>query len=159
MKNMRQKLSTFAFALLACLPACLQAQSLGSKADDILGNYEVFVRESGEKVHLNFYQADDGDYEARIVWMEHPLDDLGKPRTDVQNPRADKRHIPLTHVAVVRKLRYDARSKEWNGGRVYDPTSGKTYRCAIEFENDSTMKVRAYIGFRILGRSLYWNRL
>lgn len=156
---MHLKTLLFVFSLLLCLPAGLQAQSLGAKADDIVGDYEVFDRGTGERMHLNFYRADDGDYEARIVWMENPLDDLGKPRTDVQNPRADKRHIPLTHVAVVRKLSYDARSKEWNGGRVYDPTSGKTYRCAIEFENDSTMKVRAYIGFRILGRSLYWNRL
>lgn len=156
---MHLKTLLFVFSLLLSLPAGLQAQSLGAKADDIVGDYEVFDRGTGERMHLNFYRADDGDYEARIVWMENPLDDLGKPKTDVQNPRADKRHIPLTHVVVVRKLSYDARSKEWNGGRVYDPTSGKTYRCAIEFENDSTMKFRAYIGFRILGRSLYWNRL
>ena len=70
---MHLKTLLFVFSLLLSLPAGLRAQSLGAKADDIVGDYEVFDRGTGERMHLNFYRADDGDYEARIVWMENPF--------------------------------------------------------------------------------------
>lgn len=135
------------------------AQTRGGNADDIIGTYKAFDRGNQETLHLNFYKADNGEYEARIVWMEQPTDDLGKPRTDVHNPHSEQRHIPLSHLVIVRGLHYDARDREWVGGRVYDPMSGKTYRCFIDFEDDETLRLKGYIGFRILGRSLYWQRI
>ena len=145
--------------LLLHLPLALTAQEKGRQADDIVGTYEAYNPATGETLHLNFYKADDESFEARIVWMDEPLDDLGKPRTDVQNPRAELRRIPLSHLVIVRKLRHDSRGREWTGGRVYDPMTGKTYRCAIAFEGEDTLRVRAYIGFRFLGRTLYWKRV
>lgn len=137
----------------------LQAQGNGSHADDILGTYSAYDNARQENFHLNFYKADNGEYQARIIWMDQPTDDLGKPRTDVNNPRSEQRHIPLSHLVIVRGLRYDARSKEWQGGRVYDPMSGKTYRCFIEFESENVIRMRGYIGFRFLGKSFYWSKL
>ena len=148
--------------LLLCLPVGVQAADRKGKAaaDGILGTYMIYEHRTQETVHLSFYEADNGDYEARIVWMEQPTDDLGKPKTDVNNPRAMYRHIPLSHLVIVRGLRYDAKSGQWENGRIYDPSSGKTYRCFIRFEDDNqTLRVKVYIGFRFLGRSLYWSRI
>lgn len=139
-----------------------QARDRNKNADDLLGTYMVYARSEQVTVHLNFYKADDGTYEARIVWMDQPDDDLGKPRTDVNNPKRELRHIPLTHVVIVRDLRYDARNHEWEGGRIYDPATGKTYRCFIRFEDENTLRVKAYvgiIGLRFIGRSFYWTRV
>lgn len=139
-----------------------QARDRNKNADDLLGTYMVYERSEQVTVHLNFYKADDGTYEARIVWMDQPDDDLGKPRTDVNNPKRELRHIPLTHVVIVRDLRYDARNHEWEGGRIYDPATGKTYRCFIRFEDENTLRVKAYvgiIGLRFIGRSFYWTRV
>lgn len=149
-------------ALFLLLPLWGQASDRKGRtaADDILGSYMIYAHRSQETVHLNFYKADNGDYEARIVWMEQPTDDLGKPRTDVNNPRAAYRHIPLSHLVIVRGLRYDAKNGQWENGRIYDPSTGKTYRCFIRFEDDArTLRVKCYVGFRFLGRSLYWSRI
>lgn len=147
------------------LSGCFQsvcARDRNKNADDLIGTYSAFDRKLQTTVHLNFYKADDGTYQARIVWLEQPDDDLGKPKTDVNNPRSEFRHIPLTHVVVVRDLRYDTRKNEWEGGKIYDPASGKTYRCFIRFEDENTLRVKAYvgiIGFRFLGRSFYWTSI
>lgn len=150
--------------LLICILSCfwgeVQARDRNKNADDLLGTYNVYSH--GHALRINFYKADDGTYESRIVWMDQPDDDLGKPRTDVNNPKSDLRHIPLTHVVIVRDLHYDAKNKEWEGGRIYDPATGKTYRCFVRFEDENTLRVKAYvgiIGFRFIGRSFYWTRV
>lgn len=148
--------------VLCCSVWGVQARDRNKNADDLLGTYMFYEHSQQVTVHLNFYKADDGTYEARIVWMDQPDDDLGKPRTDVNNPKRELRHIPLTHVVIVRDLHYDARNHEWEGGRIYDPATGKTYRCFIRFEDEDTLRVKAYvgiIGLRFIGRSFYWTRI
>lgn len=147
---------------LVIVPSGTLARTDTAQADDLLGTYVFFKHRDQLSAHLNFYKADDGTYQARIVWLDQPDDDLGKPKTDVNNPKRELRHIPLTHVVVIRDLRYDAKKDEWEGGRIYDPTTGKTYHCFIRFEDENTLRVKAYagiIGFRFVGRSFYWTRL
>lgn len=137
----------------------LFAQRVRPQADDILGIYSANDRSMKDNYHLNFYKNEEGDYEARIIWMEQANDNLGKPRTDVKNRHVEQRHIPLSEMVIVRGLRFDARSGEWEGGRVYDPSTGKTYRCFIEFKSDTLIKMKGYVGFRMFGKSLYWSKL
>lgn len=154
-------LKTLLTVVLAGCFLPLQARDRNKNADDLIGTYSAFDHKYQTMVHLNFYKADDGTYQARIVWMDQPDDDLGKPKTDVNNPRSEKRHIPLTHVVIVRDLRYDSKRSEWSGGRIYAPSSGKTYRCFVRFEDENMLRVKAYVGivgFRF-GRSLYWTRI
>jgi uncharacterized protein (DUF2147 family) len=44
----------------------------------------------------------------------------------------------------------------WTGGTIYDPDSGKTYKCNLELLANGTLKVRGYIGFALLGKSQMW---
>ncbi len=48
---------------------------------------------------------------------------------------------------------------EWSGGKILDPKNGKEYDCYISMENADKLKVRGYVGFSMLGRTQYWNRL
>lgn len=130
-------------------------------ADAILGTYVFFDYDTKITVHINFHKAENNTYQARIVWLDQPDDDLGKPKTDVNNPRSELRHIPVTQVLIVRGLRFDG-DDEWEGGRIYNPVTGKTYRCYVNFEDANTLRVKAYInffGFSFLGRSFYWSRV
>ena len=43
------------------------------------------------------------------------------------------------------------------GGRIYDPASGKTYKSAITSVGN-TLSLRGYIGFKAIGRSETWKR-
>ena len=50
----------------------------------------------------------------------------------------------------------------WNGigGQILDPHNGKIYRCYISLlEGGRKLKVRGYIGFALLGRTEYWQRM
>ena len=57
-------------------------------------------------------------------------------------------------------LRYDTSANEWNGGRIYDPQSGKTYDCYVWMEdrNDMLFMKGYVVGIRWLGKSTEWTR-
>ena len=46
--------------------------------------------------------------------------------------------------------------KHWSGGTIYDPDSGKTYKCNLELLPNGSLKVRGYIGFSLLGKNQIW---
>ena len=41
---------------------------------------------------------------------------------------------------------------------VYDPDSGKTYKCKLKLIDHNTLEIRGYIGISLLGRSETWTR-
>lgn len=48
----------------------------------------------------------------------------------------------------------------WNGGTILDPENGKMYHARFTLENHGkVLKVRAYIGFPLIGRTQYWQRV
>jgi uncharacterized protein (DUF2147 family) len=47
---------------------------------------------------------------------------------------------------------------EWSEGTILDPNNGKIYTCYIELINPNKLKIRAYIGVSLLGRTVYWER-
>ena len=44
------------------------------------------------------------------------------------------------------------------GGRIYDPTSGKTYKGSVTVSGD-LLKLRGYVGISAFGRSETWTRV
>lgn len=48
---------------------------------------------------------------------------------------------------------------EWTGGRICDPTSGKSYKLTITFKDAKTLKLRGYIGVEALGETMYWTKI
>ena len=46
----------------------------------------------------------------------------------------------------------------WKGGRIYDPETGKTYRCGIKLGDDDRLRLRGFLGISLLGRTTVWVR-
>jgi uncharacterized protein (DUF2147 family) len=46
----------------------------------------------------------------------------------------------------------------WSGGTIYEPDSGRTYKCHLELIDRDHLKVRGFIGVSLLGRSQTWTR-
>lgn len=92
-----------------------------------------------------------GLYEGRIVGGNQP----GK--LDSNNPDATKRALPLRGQVILQDLKYDG-DRKWIDGTIYDPQSGKTYRCKLELRSDGTLKVRGFIGISLLGKTQVWTR-
>jgi len=80
-----------------------------------------------------------------------------RPDTDEKNPDPVLRDRPLVGLSVFAGFEYDGDGR-WSGGTIYDPNSGKTYRCRVTLVDSDTLKVRGYVGVPLLGRTETWTR-
>jgi uncharacterized protein (DUF2147 family) len=130
----------------------LFAVALGAIAADdqqsrILGNW---LTESKDGI-IQISVTAAGTYEGRIVGGNHP------GRLDEKNPDPALRGKPLRGAIILRDLHYDGGGK-WSGGTIYEPDSGRTYKCLVELMSADTLKMRGFIGFSLLGKSQTWTR-
>jgi uncharacterized protein (DUF2147 family) len=148
------------FVLLAAAsmlaPATLPAAEPG---DEILGVWTT----TDDKGQVQIYKQDE-KYYAKIISLKEPnvpADNkegfAGKPKTDYKNPNPKLRERPVVGMQFMSDFVYAGR-KGWEGGKVYDPESGKTYRGKMTLLSTNRLEVRGYVGFSLLGRTVVWTR-
>lgn len=122
-------------------------------ADDIIGIWETGNGKAKVKITKvgNFYFG-------RIVWLKEPLNAEGKPKLDIQNEDPNKRTNPILGIQLVGGFEYKG-DNTWEEGTIYDPESGKTYKCKITLDDKNTMNIRGFIGVSMFGRTDTWKRL
>lgn len=76
---------------------------------------------------------------------------------DDRNPDPNLRNRRLQGLTIMTGFQYDGDGR-WTGGKVYDPNTGKTYKCTVTQLDDNTLKIRGYIGVSLFGRSETWTR-
>jgi len=152
------KISSIAILLLGLLVTPftpLQAQSV--KANDILGVWLTQDKDS----HVEIYKVGNKFF-GKIVWLQDPIDSItGKPKLDDKNENPSLRNRPVMGLKLLKNFVFDG-DNEWKNGTIYDPKKGKTYSCYIKFPNKNNknrIKIRGYIGFSLLGRTVYWTRV
>jgi len=95
-----------------------------------------------------------------VVWLRHPFDERGCELRDVENPEPGLRSRPLVGLEIVRGLEASGQEpEEWAGGEIYDPGSGRTYSAVVEMDGPDRLRVRGYVGIRLLGRTTTWIRV
>jgi uncharacterized protein (DUF2147 family) len=92
----------------------------------------------------------------RIIWLESARDRSGALRLDHNNPDPAKQAQRICGLVVISGLEPSGPDK-WEG-YVYNPQDGKTYRGDITVLSDTALKLRAYVGLPIFGRSQTWTR-
>ncbi len=116
-----------------------------------------WLTEDGDS-QVEVYQKADGKFYGRVVWLEEPLNDDGKPKVDDQNPDKAMHNTPIIGLEILKGFSYNESKDEWAGGNIYDPKNGRTYTAYMRLE-DNTLRMRGYVyGMRFLGRSSYWTR-
>jgi uncharacterized protein (DUF2147 family) len=113
-----------AFLALAAL-----AHAAPAWAFNVAGVWEV---EDGD-AHVKIWPCGEslcGD----IVWLK-------QPRLDASNENPRLRHRPLMGVELLEGFRRTAENR-WEGGRIYNPRDGQTYRVDVELLSDDSLKVR-----------------
>lgn len=141
------------FLLLAALGAVLGI-SAQSAADKIVGVYQVLKDGRNSKVKV-FKHAD--GYRAQVIWLADMKNPDGSMRTDMKNPDPSKRHTPSNQIVLVEKVTYDKDDNEWGDGRIYDPTSGKTYKVEMYFEKPNVLTVKGKLG--PFYKKMYWTKI
>jgi uncharacterized protein (DUF2147 family) len=139
--------------------ATAQADSATMPASDAVVG--IWVTEE-EDARIEIYREGDR-FDGKIVWIENPTytadEDpvrAGQPRTDDDNPDPELRGQPILGMRLLHGFEYKG-DRKWEGGRIYDPENGKTYKCKMRLE-DGVLKIRGYVGISLLGRTTEWRR-
>lgn len=151
---------TITLALLVFSMAFATSVKAQSKADKIIGYYLTYDDETGaEKSQVQIYKDANGKYYGKIVWLKEP-DKNGKPKVDDKNPDTKLQNRPVLGLEILKGFKYTDSDSEWNDGSIYNPSSGKTYNCYINFESATKIKIRGYIGasWMGLGKTAYWTK-
>jgi len=151
------KITSFTIVLLGLmLSPFMNLQAQAVKADDIVGLW--LTQDNDSHVQIT---KENGKYFGKIVWLETPIDSItGKPKVDDKNPNPALLNRPVLGMNLLSDFVFD--SDEWNDGKIYDPKSGKTYSCYIQFPDENNIdrvKIRGYVGLSLFGRTVYWTRV
>jgi uncharacterized protein (DUF2147 family) len=100
---------------------------------------------------IEITRAADNSYQGRIIGGNAPQ------RLDAHNPDASRRQQLLLGQTILTGMHEEGEGA-WAGGTIYDPDSGRTYKCRIELLDHDRLKVRGFIGVALLGRTQTWTR-
>jgi uncharacterized protein (DUF2147 family) len=96
----------------------------------------------------------------RVIWLRSPFDERGCDLRDRYNPDAGLRDRSLVGLELLRGVTPTPDPDgTLRGGVIYDPTSGRTYRCLLRLDGDDRLELRGYIGLPIIGRTTTWLRV
>jgi uncharacterized protein (DUF2147 family) len=109
-----------------------------------------------KKTAIEFYPCDD-KLCATIVWLAKPYRRSGEFKRDSKNPDPALRARGWCGIEVVKGLKAK-RANVWSRGKFYYPKKGKTYDLDIKLLDDGQLEMRAYLGFRLLGKTEIWSR-
>ena len=63
--------------------------------------------------------------------------------------------VPADKIVIIDKVTYE--DGIWQNGKIYDPTSGKTYKVEIRFSDAKTLEVKGKLG--PFFKKVYWTKL
>jgi len=139
--------------LLFSILAVFTLAGFAQKADDISGIW--WNQEKTSKIRV---EKKDGKYVGTIVYMIPEKYENGQPPKDDKNPQAALRNRSLIGLQILSGFVFHAGKKEWAGGKIYDPKSGKTYDCYAWMDGE-VLKLKGFVaGIRLLGRESEWYR-
>lgn len=118
--------------------------------DDILGVW-MSPEKDGQ---VQFYKKN-GKYFGKVVWSIH--DRVGQPKLDTENPVVSMRNRRVVGIDVFSNLEYT--NNKWENGTAYDARTGYTFSASLYLETKDIMKLRGYLGFSLLGKTVTMNRV
>jgi hypothetical protein len=79
------------------------------------------------------------------------------PSSDMRNPNRALRARPLCGLRIGEGF-IERDSTHAEGGHLYDPKSGHTYRGSMSSDGD-LLELRGYVGLKLFGRTEIWMRV
>jgi uncharacterized protein (DUF2147 family) len=137
--------ATMALSTLLPVPSAAQAK-------DVIG---VWMTDDGQGA-IEIERCGDKRC-GRLVWLKDPLDDVGRPLRDANNPDPAARQQPICGLQIIKDVAPQS-DGSFDGGSVYDPEEGKAYSVMLKADNKDRLEVRGYLGIKSLGESMTWTR-
>jgi len=115
-----KKFLIIALVMFFALPTMAQNQIVG-KWNTEGGEGKVEVYKTGNT------------FSGKIIWLKNGKNADGSDKLDSKNPDKSKQKNTIKGTVILTGLKYD--DGEWDGGRIYDPESGKSYKCSVKMDN------------------------
>ena len=142
--------------LVTVLAPLAGAQSLPAQAQAYLGDWMTYNDAGTEAQSVVRITEADGVLQGRIIRVlpteQYPVPQFQCDACEGRYQGADLRTVPL-----IEGMRW--KGDEFSGGRITDPTNGKSYKSVLELDGPDRLKVRGYVGIRALGRTQVWRRM
>lgn len=122
-------------------------------AQDITGKWKTIDDKSGEAKSIVEIFKKNGKVYGKVIEILDPT----KQKATCRNCPEEFNGKPILGMVILNDLEKDG--DEYSGGTVLDPNNGKVYKCLIALEGPNKLEVRGYIGFSLIGRSQYWERV
>ncbi|MFV8332463.1 DUF2147 domain-containing protein [Flavobacterium sp. GSP14] len=124
-----------------------------AQSHSVIGNWKTIDDETGKaKSVVEIYERS-GKIYGKIV----DIVDAEKRKSLCTACSGDEKNKPVMGLVIIKGLKKDG--KEYNDGKILDPTTGKLYKCFLALEGHDKLKVRGYIGVSLFGRTQIWNRV
>ncbi|WP_274584852.1 DUF2147 domain-containing protein [Neisseria leonii] len=130
------------------LTAALAVAAFGAHASEIEGKWRTVDDETKKPKAIVHITQNGGVFSGKIVAV---ADGVDNNCTECKQPGALIGRTVLTGLKEV--------NGKYEGGKITDPKSGKTYSAKAELGSDGkSLKVRGYLGVSALGRTQTWQR-
>jgi len=90
-----------------------------------------------------------------IAWLANPNGPEGQPLRDINNPDPALRGRPLLGMLFIRDFQRAADGR-WEGGKIYQPKTGKTFNSKMQLNPDGTLKLEGCVA--IFCQAQTWKR-
>jgi len=139
--------------LIASILLGITTANYASQANDIVGTWFLPENESGKTSVAQIYELNGIFYANGFAFK-----DFSEGALDVANPNPKLRDRNLNKTLIFCNIKFDSKSKEWGGGKIYNPENGKTYRLKIKFSDDKkTLLLKASLDKAgVFGKKLVW---
>lgn len=94
----------------------------------------------------------------KISWLRSPCDAAGSPRVDAENADPALRSRPILGLTVLSGLRRTD-DHTWDDGAIYNPEDGGHYDATLSVNGDGTLRIRAFEGISLIGKTLSLTRI
>ena len=112
----------------------------------------VWLNEAKD-VKVEIYKTGD-KYAGKITWLKNMYEADGKTlKKDVNNVDASLRSRTIINLNILTNFSFD--DGEWTGGALYDPKTGKTFKCKMKL-NNGNLEIKGYVG--PFGKTTVWTK-
>ena len=142
--------------LIALLIIIFSLNIIIAENDSPIGSWQTVDDKTGRVKSIVEIREENGNLFGKITKLFRLPDENPEPVCD--KCKGEKKDKPVLGMTILWDL---SRNKEiWSGGKILDPENGKTYKCKIKvIDNGNKLEVRGFIGFSLLGRTQYWERI
>ncbi len=124
-----------------------------AQSHSVIGKWKTIDDQTGKAKSIVEIYERSGKIYGKIV----DIVDTEKRKSLCTACSGEEKNKPVIGLVIIKGLKKDG--KEYNDGKILDPTTGKLYKCFLALEGNDKLKVRGYIGVSLFGRTQIWNRV